>query len=153
MIYIHARVHVRTSVQSRQLAERTWSTLVLEDSRWLYSDTLRKERAHFLTSLRASLYIRIILHVRVRAYYMYGTTAKFKSANIFISAARDQTAKFKDHQYFRLYGMQARWFMSSFSWLGEVRSLIPKDVNIIQQQPPDPWEELFAKHWEWTIQA
>ena len=44
------------------------------------------------------------LRVRVRAYYMYGTTAKFKSANIFISAARDQTAKFKDHQYFRLYG-------------------------------------------------
>ena len=45
------------------------------------------------------------LHVRVRAYYMYGTTAKFKSANIFISAARDQTAKFKDRQYFRLYGI------------------------------------------------
>ena len=43
------------------------------------------------------------LRVRVRAYYMYGTTAKFKSANIFISAARDQTAKFKDRQYFRLY--------------------------------------------------
>ena len=36
---------------------------------------------------------------------MYGTTAKFKSANIFISATRDQTAKFKDCQYFRLYGM------------------------------------------------
>ena len=35
---------------------------------------------------------------------MYGTTAKFKSANIFISAAQDQTAKFKDRQYFRLYG-------------------------------------------------
>ena len=51
-----------------------------------------------------STYIRIILRVRVRAYYMYGTTAKFKSANIFISAARDQTAKFKDRQYFRLYG-------------------------------------------------
>ena len=47
-----------------------------------------------------STYIRIILRVRVRAYYMYGTTAKFKSANIFISAARDQTAKFKDRQYF-----------------------------------------------------
>ena len=45
------------------------------------------------------------LRVRVRAYYMYGTTAKFKSANIFISAARDQTAKFKDRQCFRLYGI------------------------------------------------
>ena len=45
------------------------------------------------------------LRVRVRAYYMYGTTAKFKSANIFISAAQDQTAKFKDCQYFRLYGI------------------------------------------------
>ena len=45
----------------------------------------------------------IILRMRVRAYYMYGTTAKFKSANIFISAAWDQTAKF-DRQYFRLYG-------------------------------------------------
>ena len=32
-----------------------------------------------------ALCIRIIL--RVRTYYMYGTTAKFKSANIFISAA------------------------------------------------------------------
>ena len=33
---------------------------------------------------------------RVRArIYMYGTTAKFKSANIFILAARDQTAKLK----------------------------------------------------------
>ena len=31
--------------------------------------------------------------------------AKFKSANIFVSAALDQTAKFKDHQYFRLYGI------------------------------------------------
>ena len=49
--------------------------------------------------------IRIILRVRVRAYYMYRTTAKFKSANIFILAARDQTAKFKDRQYFRLYGI------------------------------------------------
>ena len=36
---------------------------------------------------------------------MYGTTAKFKSANIFILAARDQTAKFKDRQYFQLYGI------------------------------------------------
>ena len=36
---------------------------------------------------------------------MHGTTAKFKSANIFISAAWDQTAKFKDCQYFRLYGI------------------------------------------------
>ena len=34
-----------------------------------------------------------------------GTTAKFKSANIFISAARDQTAKFKDRQFFRLYSI------------------------------------------------
>ena len=50
-----------------------------------------------------STYIRIIL--RMRAYYMYGTTAKFKSANIFISAAWDQTTKFKDCQYFRLYGI------------------------------------------------
>ena len=31
--------------------------------------------------------------------------AKFKSANIFISATWDQTAKFNDHQYFRLYGI------------------------------------------------
>ena len=46
----------------------------------------------------------IILRMCVRTYYMYGTTAKFKSANIFISAAQDQTTKFKDHQYFRLYG-------------------------------------------------
>ena len=56
------------------------------------------------SNLSAITYIRIILRVRVHAYYMYGTTAKFKSANIFISAARDQTAKFKDRQYFRLYG-------------------------------------------------
>ena len=31
-------------------------------------------------------------------------TAKFKSTNIFVSAAQDQTVKFKDRQYFRLYG-------------------------------------------------
>ena len=51
------------------------------------------------------MYIRIILRMRVRAYDMYGTTPKFKSANIFILAARDQTAKFKDCQYFWLYGI------------------------------------------------
>ena len=33
-----------------------------------------------------------------------GPTAKFKSANFFVWAAQDQTAKFKDRQYFRLYG-------------------------------------------------
>ena len=32
-------------------------------------------------------------------------TAKFKSANVFILAALDHTAKFKDRQYFRLYGL------------------------------------------------
>ena len=32
-------------------------------------------------------------------------TAKFKSANIFVSVAQDQTTKFKDCQYFRLYGI------------------------------------------------
>ena len=32
-------------------------------------------------------------------------TAKFKSTNIFISAAWGQTAKFNDRQYFRLYGI------------------------------------------------
>ena len=44
---------------------------------------------------------------------MYGSTgkwevytAKFKSANIIIWAAQDQTAKFKGRQYFRLYGIQ-----------------------------------------------
>ena len=47
----------------------------------------------------------IILRVHVHAYDMYGTTAKFKSTNIFISAARDQTAKFEDRQYFQLYGI------------------------------------------------
>ena len=62
------------------------------------------------------------LRVRVRAYYMYGTTAKFKSANIFISAARDQIAKFKDRQYFRLYGIQpaishtAQTHLHQISW-------------------------------------
>ena len=33
-----------------------------------------------------------------------GPTAKFKSTNIFVWAAQDQTAKFKDRQYFWLYG-------------------------------------------------
>ena len=31
--------------------------------------------------------------------------ATFKSANIFVWAAQDQTTKFKDRQYFRLYGI------------------------------------------------
>ena len=35
----------------------------------------------------------------------WGITAKFKTANIFISAAQDQTAKLKDRQYFRPYGI------------------------------------------------
>ena len=64
--------------------------------------------------------MRIILRMRVRAYYMYGTTAKFKSANIFISVAWDQTAKFKDRQYFRLYGIQTgllHWRNSSFFFI------------------------------------
>ena len=34
-----------------------------------------------------------------------GPTAKFKSVNIFVWAAQDQTAKFKDRQYFQLYGI------------------------------------------------
>ena len=58
--------------------------MINEDSRWL--DVL-------FTGARA------------RILYIW-TTAKFKSANIFISATRYQTAKFKDRQYFRLYGMQ-----------------------------------------------
>ena len=37
---------------------------------------------------------------------MSRTTAKFKSATIFISAAQDQTAKFKGRQKFRLYGIK-----------------------------------------------
>ena len=32
-------------------------------------------------------------------------TTKFTSANIFVSAALDQTTKFKDRQHFRLYGI------------------------------------------------
>ena len=45
------------------------------------------------------------MHARARIFYVRNYTAKFKSANIFISAAQDQTAKFKDCQYFRLYGI------------------------------------------------
>ena len=36
---------------------------------------------------------------------MYGTTANLNLPTYFFLAARDQTAKFKDRQYFRLYGM------------------------------------------------
>ena len=70
-----------------------------------------------------STYIRIILRVRVRAYYMYGTTAKFKSANIFISAARDQTAKFKDRQYFRLYGIYIHQYGKVCTVLAQILSI------------------------------
>ena len=52
---------------------------------------------------------------------MYGTTAKFKSGNIFISAARDQTAKFKDHQYFLLYGKNLNTF-HLLTWYGMIWS-------------------------------
>ena len=48
----------------------------------------------------------LILSVCACVYKMYDNTiltAKFKSANIFISAARDQTTKFKDRQYCWLY--------------------------------------------------
>ena len=52
-----------------------------------------------------------VLNLRVRAYYMSvgGITAKFKTANIYISAARDQTTKFKDCQYFWPHGIESLW--------------------------------------------
>ena len=58
-------------------------------------------------SLKCDLRIGYFTRARARNY-MHGTTAKFKSASIFISPARDQTAKFKDRQYFRLYGICIR---------------------------------------------
>ena len=59
----------------------------------------------FNPSNLSAIYVYTYYFTRARARILYvGTTAKFKSANIFISAARDQTAKFKDRQYFRLYG-------------------------------------------------
>ena len=45
----------------------------------------------------------LTLYAYIRKTIPY-LSAKFKFANTFISAALDQTAKFKDHQYFRLYG-------------------------------------------------
>ena len=67
---------------------------------------LAKRPSNLNPSNLSAIYIYpYYLRVRVRAYYIYGTIAKFKSANIFISAARDQTAKFKYRQYFRLYGI------------------------------------------------
>ena len=46
----------------------------------------------------------IIHMVYIHMAIPYRTT-KFKSANTFISAAQDQTAKLKDRQYFWLYGI------------------------------------------------
>ena len=43
------------------------------------------------------------IHVHMTIPYR---TVKFNSANIFISATLGQTTKFKDRQYFRLYGIQ-----------------------------------------------
>ena len=51
-------------------------------------------------------------------------TAKFKSANIFVSAALDQTAKFKDHQYFRLYGIG--FFCEVHSYLQIIARYLPR---------------------------
>ena len=42
-------------------------------------------------------------------------TAKFISANIFISAVWDQTAKFNDRQYFQLYGMPSSYLSDNDS--------------------------------------
>ena len=72
---------------------------------------LREDDQHLFWKMA----LRIILRVHVRAYYMYGTTTKFKSANIFISAAWDQTAKFKNRQYFRLYTVFIWSFLALFS--------------------------------------
>ena len=54
--------------------------------------------------------IKIRQYFRIECMRVYSMTipyrtAKFKSANVFISAALDHTAKFKDRQYFRLYGI------------------------------------------------
>ena len=47
----------------------------------------------------ANIFLSLVTHTRI---YTYDHTAKFRSANISISAAQDQPAKFKDHQYFQL---------------------------------------------------
>ena len=64
--------------------------------------TVKFKSVKFKCDLRT--YVLFYACMCAHKYYMYGTTAKFKSANIFISAARDQTTKFKDRQYFWLYG-------------------------------------------------
>ena len=69
---------------------------------------LAKRPSNLNPSNLSAIYVYTYYFTRARArarILYYGTTAKFKSANIFISAARDQTAKFKDRQYFRLYGI------------------------------------------------
>ena len=59
--------------------------------------------------MTAKLKIRQYFRIAFIRVYTYDDTVPdrqiYKSANIFISAALDQTAKFKDHQYFGLYGM------------------------------------------------
>ena len=60
-------------------------------------------------NLATTAKLKIRQYFRIECMRVYSMTipyrtAKFKSTNVFISAALDHTAKFKDRQYFRLYG-------------------------------------------------
>ena len=70
--------------------------------------TIKFKSAKFKCDLRKYVYF-----TRARILYVRNYTAKFKSIHIFISATRDQTAKFNDRQYFRLYGI---WFLYLNIW-------------------------------------
>ena len=71
----------------------------------------------FLVNLRTHGFVQVpqargrqrslinVLAMFIMTYTLRSATAKLKSANVFISAAWDQTTKFNDRQYFQLYGM------------------------------------------------
>ena len=96
---LNYRLLLRNSVKQLSYSRKYWRSIKFGGL--VVGKAVKFKSIEFKCDLRD---IRNILHVRVCAYYMYETTAKFKSANIFILASRDQTAKFKDRQYFRLYG-------------------------------------------------
>ena len=84
------------------------------------------------------------LRVCVRAYYMYGTTVKFKSTNIFISVALDQTAKLKDRQYFRLYGIWLSFVVILIIWPSSMK-IVHLDVQLVLCKTSAWWWNVHVK--------
>ena len=98
---VHARYIPKNIVSDKRKADAR-DTHCLNSKEFLHFTTATTIDKPF-TLLRTGV-IKVSREVGFTSMTIQYRTAKFKSANVFISAALDYTAKFKDRQYFRLYG-------------------------------------------------